>query len=141
MKAVINVITEFPTTTVSVWVDKDQIGRVLLNLIQNADSAMPGGGDLKIKAEVTDGFVHLEVKDTGHGIDKENLPNIFEPLFTTKAKGIGLGLGLAIVNEFVKRHDGTINVTSEPDGGTTFTIRLPVKSEFEVLQEQVNERI
>ena len=142
LKDDINVITEIPSAPVKVWVDQDQIGRVLLNLIQNADNAMPGGGEIKIRAKAGDGSVELEVSDTGHGIDEENLPNIFEPLFTTRAKGIGLGL--AIVNEFVRRHEGTIDVTSKPDVGTTFIIRLPVKSEIEdegkVLQEQLNER-
>lgn len=82
------------------------------------------GGTLTIRSGKTDeGGVEVEVSDTGAGIPEENLETVFEPLFTTKAKGIGLGL--ALCKSHVEAHGGTITVESEEGKGTTFTVRLP----------------
>ncbi len=138
--------------TKDIWtaeVDQGQIDQVLLNLYVNAAQAMPEGGDLYLETEnvvldhtyvkpykVEPGkYIRISVADTGVGIDKENQKRIFEPFFTTKEMGRGTGLGLASVYGIVKNHGGYINVYSEKDQGTRFTIYLPA-SEKEVIEEQ-----
>jgi len=105
--------------------DPDQIRRVFQNIISNASGSMPGGGRLEIKTGIKEDFVEITFKDTGEGISKENLPKIFEPLFTTKAKGTGLGL--AMVKSIVDSHKGDIEVESEVGKGSSFTVKLPIK--------------
>ncbi|MFZ5917902.1 MAG: ATP-binding protein [Chloroflexota bacterium] len=102
----------------------DQIRQVFINLILNAVEAMPQGGALTITTRRnSDDLVAVEVTDTGVGIAPENLSRIADPFFTTKPKG--LGLGLTISHEIVERHQGTLDVTSQVGLGSTFTIRLP----------------
>jgi PAS domain S-box-containing protein len=108
-----------------ILVNPDQIRRVFLNIISNAVQAMPEGGRLDIKTGVKDDFAEIMLRDTGEGIPKEHLQKIFEPLFTKKAKGIGLGL--TIVKSIVEGHKGKIEVESEVGEGTTFTIKLPLQ--------------
>ena len=105
-------------------VDTDQICQVLVNVLTNAVQAMPEGGRLTVVAREKNGFLELEIADTGHGIAEENVGKIFDPLYTMKAKGIGLGL--AVCKTIVERHEGSIGVESEVDKGTTFTIKLPL---------------
>ena len=102
--------------------DTEQIQIVLGNLVRNAVDAMPAGGRLTIIADRDDDQVNIQVRDTGIGIQPHDLSLIMEPLFTTKAHGIGLGLATA--SEIVQQHDGSIAVESEPDRGCTFTIQL-----------------
>jgi signal transduction histidine kinase len=97
--------------------------RALLNLIQNALDAMPHGGILTLAGQGTATYVKLQVRDTGSGIPSEHLSQIFEPLFTTKPRGTGLGL--YIVQEIVMAHGGRVTVESVVGHGTTFTITLP----------------
>jgi two-component system, chemotaxis family, CheB/CheR fusion protein len=97
--------------------------RALLNLVDNAMEAMPQGGTLTLRGRQTEAQVQLEVSDTGTGIPAEQQARIFEPLYTTKPGGTGLGLYL--VRETVMAHGGTITVASEVGRGTTFTITLP----------------
>lgn len=105
--------------------DPVQLERVFGNLIGNAIEAMPKGGRLDlITLCCPDGKIQVEVKDTGTGIPEDNLESIFEPLFTTKAKGIGLGL--SIVNSIIEAHSGSISVESEVGRGTVFTVELPL---------------
>ena len=121
--------------------DAGQIEQVVVNLAVNARDAMPEGGEITIrtshphvnaeqaeqKIDATAGdFVCLTVSDTGRGIDPAMLPRIFEPFFTTKEAGKGTGLGLAVVYGIVKQHGGWIDVSSEPDVGTTFRVYFPV---------------
>jgi signal transduction histidine kinase len=97
--------------------------QALLNLIKNAQAAMPNGGSLKIKTEKTDTDILISVYDTGVGISEENLSKIFEPFFTTKETGSGLGLTL--VFKIIREHLGEISVKSRKGEGTCFTISLP----------------
>ena len=106
-----------------VEIDKDKIRQVLSNIIMNAIQAMPEGGELRLKTAYDGNFAQVVVSDTGVGIPKENLHKIFEPLFTTKARGVGLGLSLC--KKFVEAHGGEIKVESEVGKGSKFTIRIP----------------
>jgi signal transduction histidine kinase len=107
--------------------DEDQLQRVIFNLIVNAKQAMPNGGKLTIKSEQKDSNIFVDLTDSGTGISEEDLKMIFEPLFTTKAKGIGLGLALS--KQIIEVHGGTIEARSEVGRGTTFIIKLPLEME------------
>ena len=133
----------------SAEVDRGQIDQVLLNLYVNAWQAMSNGGDLYLQTEnvildrsyvkpykVEPGrYAKISVSDTGVGIDKETQERIFEPFFTTKEMGRGTGLGLASVYGIIKSHGGYINVYSEKERGTIFTIYLPASAK-EILREE-----
>lgn len=107
--------------------DSNQIKQVLLNLLLNAADAMAEtGGRIILSTGHRQQQVCVSVEDDGPGIDPEYQDHLFEPLFTTKTRG--LGLGLAISQEIVRRHDGAIEVESVPGEGTIFTVRLPVRS-------------
>ena len=97
-----------------------------LNLMLNACAAMPAGGTLTVTTRAEPGdAIQVQVQDTGHGIPQEYLPHVFDPFFTSMPPGDGTGLGLAISHRIIERHKGTIDVRSEVDKGTTFTIHLP----------------
>lgn len=123
-KDTVKVVKEFDAGLPEVPADREQLRRAFGNLIKNADEAMPDGGLLKLTGRAVDSVIELGFQDTGEGIESGELRRVMDPLFTTKSKGIGLGL--AIVNMVVERHDGKISVDSEPGKGTTFTIRLPI---------------
>jgi signal transduction histidine kinase len=101
----------------------DQIRQVFINLILNAIEAMPEGGQLVLTTHQNRDDVVVRVTDTGVGIAPENLTRIADPFFTTKSKGVGLGL--TICHEIIERHRGALDVTSRVGRGSTFTIRLP----------------
>ncbi len=107
-----------------ILLDKRYMKQALLNLAKNALAAMPEGGRLAFEVAEKDGEVLIAVSDTGTGIPEEALPKIFEPYFTTKESGTGLGL--TITFKIVKEHNGVIDVRSRPGSGSTFTIYLPV---------------
>ncbi len=109
--------------------DPDRFAQILLNLYLNALHAMEDGGVLKVDAAEEAGEVVLTVSDSGTGISAEHLPHIFDPYFTTKPQGVGLGL--ANVHKFVEAHEGEIEVESTPGLGTTFSIRLPALRDHE----------
>jgi signal transduction histidine kinase len=113
--------------------DEEQIQRVCQNLILNAVQAMPEGGKLTIQTTKQNDTAKLIVRDTGVGIPKENMSKLFTPLFSTKAKGIGLGL--IICKQIVEGHDGNITVESEAGEGSTFTVRLPIRTEKEINEQ------
>ncbi len=98
--------------------------RVMTNLVLNAVQAMPEGGKLTIRASSSDDEFTMSVQDTGVGIPEENMPKLFQPLFTTKAKG--QGLGLPVCRRIVEAHGGKLTVTSKVGCGSTFTVHLPL---------------
>jgi signal transduction histidine kinase len=110
-----------------VYVDPNQFRRVFTNLTTNAIQAMENGGTLTISTNKTNGFLEVSFKDTGVGIPKENMKKLFHPLFTTKAKG--MGMGLPICKKLVEMHGGTMKVESEIGKGTTVTVKLPITKE------------
>jgi PAS domain S-box-containing protein len=131
----VKAIYDFPEKLWPADADKGQIGRVVQNLVLNAVQAMPEGGTIKItlKNERIDGlsrvalgpgdYVQIAIADTGIGIKPEHLSRIFDPYFTTKQ--MGSGLGLAAVYSIVNKHRGSVDVESQVGGGTTFRIWLP----------------
>ena len=112
-----------------ILVDADKMRRVFVNLIKNAVDAMPKGGTLRIASKKTDGNLEIIFADTGTGMTKETMEKIWSPLFTTKAKGIGLGLPIA--KRLVEAHEGSISVESKAGKGSTFTVTLPIRSSSE----------
>jgi PAS domain S-box-containing protein len=129
-----------------VEMDEGQITQVIHNMIINADQAMPGGGTVKIRAEnVATGpedsfplkkgkYVRISIADQGVGIPEKQLPKIFDPFYTTKEKGSGLGLSTSFT--IVDRHDGTIQVESHKGVGTTFHIYLPASEKDRSIEQQ-----
>jgi len=140
----------------AVMVDPLQLGQVLQNIITNAVQAMPDGGELRISARKGTGdlglgvskeepvgsphpptpdrdFIEISVADTGAGISPENMSRIFEPLFTTKARGIGLGL--IVSKKLIEANGGKIKVESQLGKGTTFTVILPSKQQAMAIPE------
>lgn len=107
-----------------VLLDKRYLKQAILNLAKNALAAMPDGGTLTFRAWAADDAVHLSVEDTGLGIPQENLAKIFEPYYTTKETGTGLGL--TITFKIVREHQGEISVNSYEGEGSVFTISLPI---------------
>ncbi|MBU0973129.1 MAG: GHKL domain-containing protein [Proteobacteria bacterium] len=110
---------------VSAWPQK--LNQVFMNIIVNAAQAILEQGEIRIKTFVEGKDVKITISDTGSGISPENLPKIFDPFFTTKAVGKGTGLGMNIAYNIIKEHKGKIEVDSQLDKGTCFTITLPGK--------------
>ena len=105
--------------------DQDKLNQVFLNLLLNSIQAMEHGGRLDIRASVQGGNVLFAIKDTGCGVKKEDLPRIFDPYYTTKPEGTGLGLAMSV--KIIEEHGGTMTFQSEPDVGTTVVVSLPCK--------------
>lgn len=119
----VNVFDETKKTP-TVYVDVNKIRRVCVNIILNAMDAMPKGGTLTVSSKKVDGNLELTFSDTGTGMTEEKINKLMTPFFTTKAKG--MGLGLAISKRIVEAHNGKIVVNSEIGKGTTFTLILPI---------------
>jgi signal transduction histidine kinase len=107
-------------------VDVGQVEQAFLSLVSNAVDAMPGGGTLVLSGRAAEGKVELAVADDGAGIAPEHLGRVFDPLFTTKPRGKGTGLGLFIVRDLVEAQGGSVAIASVPGRGTTVTLRLPL---------------
>jgi signal transduction histidine kinase len=118
----IEVILKSSAAIPAAKIDPDQMSIVLRNLIRNASDAMPQGGTLTITTGTSDRSVWIEVADTGTGIEPADLSRIMEPLFTTKARGIGLGLAMA--KAITEKNGGRLSVVSEVGRGSVFTIRM-----------------
>ena len=125
----IQIKTDLPPKIPEVLGDFNQLQQCLLNLIFNAGDAMPDGGNLTVASSFFPhkGSVEMKITDTGRGIAREDLSKIFDPFFSTKKEGKGLGLGLSVVHAIIDRHKGTISAESMPGKGTVLTITLPVK--------------
>src|SRR3990172_7192592 len=105
-----------------------QLGQALMNIIMNALQAIKEKGVIKITTYQKENDIYIEISDNGIGIPEQNLSKIFEPFFTTKEVGKGTGLGLSFAYNIIKNHNGTIEVNSKINEGTTFTIKLPVST-------------
>ncbi|MCX6552913.1 MAG: HAMP domain-containing sensor histidine kinase [Acidobacteria bacterium] len=126
LPARVSLQVDVPADLPALEIDRSLIGRAITNMIENALHAMPGGGRLTVSARRSpDGHaVQLRVSDTGVGMDRAAIERIFEPYFSTKA--VGTGLGLTIAKRNVDLHHGTIDVDSTPGHGTTVTVSLPI---------------
>jgi signal transduction histidine kinase len=121
--------------------DFHQLQQVFINLITNAEQAITaahGHGRLEVKTRTAGSRIQITFADDGSGIPEQHLKSIFDPFFTTKGVGEGTGLGLSICHGIVSEHGGSINVDSQPDQGTTFTIELPVVSEGHTQEQAVS---
>ncbi len=128
----VEITREFDLRVPKVWIDKEQMKQVFMNLILNAIQAMKGGGSIVISTrisarnndELIKECVQVEIRDTGVGIPEENLEHIFDPFFTSKDEGSGLGL--AVSHQIVQEHGGFLTVESTVGKGTTFFVHVPV---------------
>ena len=120
-----NVIIQrnFSSNLPKVHVDVKQIQEVLINLIGNAFEAMPGGGTITVTTSFAADYVNVDVSDTGHGISESDIQKIFNPFFTTKENGTGLGL--SVCYGIIRAHQGELKYKSQPGHGTTASIKLP----------------
>ncbi|HUT68012.1 MAG TPA: ATP-binding protein [Dehalococcoidales bacterium] len=125
----IEVVREDSEAMPLVMADFNQLVQVFINLVVNAVQAMNEGYTLTIRASQEDGWVRISVQDTGCGIPRENMDRLFTPFFTTKDEVKGVGLGLAVSYGIIERHGGRIEVESEVNKGSTFTIVLPAYKE------------
>lgn len=128
----IEVVCEYAPDVPPIYVDGGQVQQALLNLVLNAEQAMKQADvrrlTITVACEPACGAVLLRVQDTGHGIESGNRARVFDPFFTTRGVGEGTGLGLSIVYGIVRDHGGQIWIDSEVGKGTTFSIRLPVRT-------------
>ena len=134
----IEISTELDKDLPHSMVDFHQMRQVFVNLITNAEQAMTehkGCGKIGIKTRAKGDTIYVTLTDDGPGIDEENLKRIFDPFYTTKAVGKGTGLGLSICFGIVQEHDGRLYARSNPDGGSTFILELPVVSEEQTKDE------
>ena len=124
-KAKIEVTRSYAPDLPTVCAYGSELNQVWTNLIDNAVDAMRGQGQLQVRTYRDDDCVVVEIADNGPGIPSDVKPHIFEPFFTTKGVGEGTGLGLDTVQRIVKKHQGTIQVSSQP-GDTRFQVFLPL---------------
>ena len=121
----ISIVKELSPDLPEIVTDANQLSQVFVNLILNAIDAMPDNGTLTVKSFIRDSLIAIQFQDTGTGIRKEDIGKIFDPFYTTKEKGTGLGL--AVSYNIIKKMNGLLTVESEAGKGTTFTIMLPVE--------------
>lgn len=119
----VKAVTRLGRSLPEIQADAAQLEQVFHNIILNAVEAMPDGGRLTVTSSKKNGLIEVEISDTGKGVPEENLKKIFEPLFTTKAHGIGLGLSLC--QDVIRGHKGVIEVKSAAGKGTIFIVKLP----------------
>ncbi|MDB4264806.1 ATP-binding protein, partial [bacterium] len=126
----IEIIRNYSPDLPKVMIDPDQISQVFLNLINNAGDAITGSGSITIATTSNEKDIRVTVTDTGRGMTFDQTKKIFDPFYTSKEVGKGTGLGLSVSLSIVKSMDGSIDVQSMPDAGSSFTVVLPVsKSE------------
>src|SRR5258708_10680719 len=115
---------QLATEWANVLVDSVQVGQIILNLLTNAMQAMDYSGRIKVQAHTGEQVVHCDVTDSGPGVAPENVAKIFEPLFTTKARGIGLGL--AVSRTLARANEGDPTLATKFTPASTFRLTLPV---------------
>ena len=128
----VEIVRDFGANLPKVWIDREQMKQVFMNLILNAIQAMKDGGSIVVSTRLYTReqagkpaqFVQVEIRDTGIGISEENLEHIFDPFFTNKDEGSGLGLSIS--HQIVQEHGGYITVESELEKGTAFFVNLPI---------------
>ena len=118
------------------WVDGVQIKQVFLNILLNALQAMPAGGTIEVRMYAGGEFITTEIHDQGEGMPAEVKAQLFTPFFTTKPRGVGLGLSIS--QRITEGHRGAIRVTSQPGVGTTVRIELPLVGENAYAQNLVD---
>ena len=121
----ITVVRDFWPDMPAITIDGSQLSQVIVNIVLNAADAMPNGGTLTIRSRAENNSVVIDFEDTGVGIDKESLGRIFDPFYTTKEHGTGLGL--AVSYSIIKKLNGSLSVESDPNKGSRFMITLPMK--------------
>ena len=128
---------DLPEVLPEIFGDQNQIKQAIYNLIKNASQAVSEGGTIEIKCYKSDGYLNLSIADTGCGITAKDMNNIFEPYYTKKESGTGLGL--MIVERIVREHGAHLAVESDPGKGTEFTIKFPLESQRMKLLAQPTE--
>jgi signal transduction histidine kinase len=123
----VSIEQQIPADLPPLWMDGELFRNCMINFITNASQAMPDGGTITLGARHEKGVAQLTFSDQGGGIPPEDIDKIFQPYFTTKE--VGIGLGLAITERIIKEHGGAIEVESRVGVGTTFTVRLPAQRE------------
>ena len=113
----------------TLWLDENQIRRVLNNLIRNAMQAMSDGGTITVLTIHEEQWVNVEIADTGVGIKEEDMDKLFDAFFTSKSTGSGLGLTISA--QIINNHGGTIEAKKREPKGSMFTIKLPAKKPLE----------
>ncbi|MBU4305696.1 MAG: hypothetical protein KJ893_08805 [Candidatus Omnitrophica bacterium] len=122
----IAVLKDYDSNVPDIFVDNKQLKQVIVNVLSNSIQSMPKGGNLFLQTRVKEQEVEIIIRDTGIGIEEKNMELVFAPFFTTKAKGVGLGLSIA--NNIIKKHGGRTDVRSVAGEGTTFIICLPLRT-------------
>lgn len=112
-----------------------KLNQVFMNLLINACHAIEGKGEIRIRTGIEGSMAKIEFSDTGSGIPEDVIDNIFDPFFTTKPVGQGTGLGLSISHGIIKEHKGEISVKNKPEGGATFTIKIPMDLKAEDMED------
>lgn len=122
----VSIQTFFPKEKITIQGEGRELKKLFLNLIKNAIEAMPDGGKITIHLMNRDGYAEIQIQDNGIGMTEEQIKRLGEPFFTTKETGTGLGL--VVTFNIIHTHHGEINVESQLNEGTTFTVRLPIKN-------------
>jgi signal transduction histidine kinase len=124
----ITLVKEFPADEIKVHCNSQKIQQALMSLLINAIEAMPNGGTITIALTQNQDLAVIKIIDEGTGILEKDLPNIFEPFYSTKEASKGTGLGLAVVYGIINNHGGQVIVEKTSERGTTFKITLPKKN-------------
>lgn len=120
----VNMTLEFEPTIPFLYCDKNQLKQVFINIIKNAIEAMPNGGEVKVEARIQENNLVVQVADQGHGIPQDRMAKLGEPFYSSKEKGIGLGLMISY--KIIEAHNGEINIESEIEKGTIVSVKLPI---------------
>ena len=129
----VRIEADIPTGSVEIMADVQKMTSCFSNIVINAVQAMPDGGTLSVKVRVADDRVIVRIADTGHGVPTDALDRVFEPYYSTKETGTGLGL--AVTKKIVEEHGGRISASSAPGSGTTFEVELP-SAEAQILDSE-----